>query len=75
MPADIVALNAGHVVFAGRSGDALLDSWIFAAPRGAVASVWRRGRQVVADGRHVARDAIEARYRTALARVLGEATT
>jgi cytosine/adenosine deaminase-related metal-dependent hydrolase len=49
----------------------LLDSWIFGAPAGAVASVWRAGRQVVRDGRHVAREAIEARYRKALNTVLG----
>ncbi|RZJ95797.1 MAG: formimidoylglutamate deiminase [Brevundimonas sp.] len=69
-PADIVALETGGSVFEGRSGDALLDSWIFGAPTGSVASVWRAGKQVVRDGRHVERAAIEARYRTALATVL-----
>lgn len=69
--ADIVSLDAGRAAFADRVGDAILDSWIFAAPTGSVASVWRAGRQVVKDGRHLARDAVEARYRQALAAVLG----
>ncbi|WP_293825166.1 formimidoylglutamate deiminase [uncultured Brevundimonas sp.] len=69
-PADIVALDVEGIAFAGRGGDAVLDSWIFGAPRGAVRSVWRAGREVVTAGRHVAREAIEARYRQALARIL-----
>jgi len=68
--ADIVSLDTTRIAFAGRSGDAVLDSWIFGADRGAVSSVWRRGRQVVAEGRHVARASIEQAYRRALAKVL-----
>ena len=68
--ADIVALNPDHLAFAERQGDAVLDTWIFAAPKDAVASVWRRGERVVVAGAHVGRPAIEARYRRALAKVL-----
>ena len=70
-PADIVGLDTSGIAFEGRSGDAVLDSWIFGADRDAIRSVWRRGEQVVVDGRHVARDAIESRYRKALTTVLG----
>lgn len=70
-PADIVVLDATRSAFADRRSDALLDSWIFAAPSGSVASVWRGGEQLVRDGRHIARDVVEARYRRALAKVLG----
>ena len=70
MPADIVSLDTRRIAFEGRRGDAVLDSWIFGGDRGAIDSVWRRGQQVVAEGRHVARDAIKARYRRALATVL-----
>ncbi|CAN5148413.1 formimidoylglutamate deiminase [soil metagenome] len=70
MPADIVALDERRIAFEGRRGDAILDSWIFGGDRGAIASVWRGGRQVVVEGRHVARAAVEARYRRALAMVL-----
>jgi len=70
--ADIVGLDTSGIAFEGRSGDAILDSWIFAADRSAIRSVWRRGEQVVVDGRHVAREAIESRYRKALKTVLGQ---
>jgi len=68
--ADFVTLDAAHPSLLGRSGDALLDGWIFAAGRAAVDGVWRRGAQVVAGGRHIARDAIRARYAATLARLV-----
>jgi formimidoylglutamate deiminase len=61
--ADIVSLDAQHVALAGRSGDALLDSWIFAAGRSLVDCVWAQGRKVVKDGRHHARETIARRFR------------
>jgi formiminoglutamate deiminase len=67
-PADIVALDAAHVSLAGRHGDGWLDGWIFAAPA-AVDTVWRRGRVVVQDGRHIERPAIERAYRAVLRRL------
>ncbi len=66
----MVSLDTHHPALAERGGDALLDGWIFAARGGAVESVWRRGRKVVSEGRHVARDAIAGRYRAALKRIL-----
>ncbi len=60
-PADLVALDGTHPSLAGKSGDAILDAWIFA--NGArVDSVWVRGRKVVTGGRHIAREAIAARF-------------
>lgn len=67
--ADIASFPAGHEAYAARSGDAWLDSRIFAG--GPVEHVWRRGVRVVEDGRHVAREPIAARYRAVLARLLG----
>jgi formimidoylglutamate deiminase len=64
--ADIVSLDAAHVALAGRSGDAVLDSWIFGAGRGLVDCVWARGRKVVEGGRHVARESIARRFRQTL---------
>jgi formiminoglutamate deiminase len=69
--ADIVTLNADHPALAGRGGDALLDGWIFAARGGAVDCVWRRGRKIVAGGRHAARDVLAVRYHLTLAAILG----
>jgi formiminoglutamate deiminase len=69
--ADLLELDANHPAMIARDGDALLDSWVFAARNGALRSVWRRGRQCVADGRHLQRDAITARFAQALRGVLG----
>lgn len=59
--ADIVALSKEHPSMIGRSGDTLLDSWIFAGAR-VVDCVWSAGRKVVAQGRHHDRDRIERAY-------------
>jgi formiminoglutamate deiminase len=64
--ADIVSLEAEHVALAGRSGDAILDSWIFGTSRSPVDCVWARGRNVVRGGRHHAGDAIARRFRQIL---------
>jgi len=48
----------------------LLDSFVFASGV-RIEHVWRAGRRVVADGSHVARAEIQARYRAALERLLG----
>lgn len=64
--ADIISLDAGNVALAGRSGDAILDSWIFGANRSLVDCVWARGRKVVRNGRHQDRAAIARRFRQKL---------
>ncbi|MBT9472135.1 MAG: formimidoylglutamate deiminase [Pseudomonadota bacterium] len=69
-PADIVSLSAGHSALIGREGDAILDSFVFAARRDVIDGVWRAGRKVVSNGRHHRRDEIAARYRQALEKVL-----
>jgi formimidoylglutamate deiminase len=68
--ADIVALDMDHPALVERQGDAILDAWIFAVGREAVAAVWRAGKQVVADGRHRNASPIAARYRATLRRLL-----
>ncbi len=66
--ADLVSLDANDPTFYGREADALLDSWIFAG--GKVDCVWRAGRAVVRQGRHIAGDEIAAHYRRAVESVL-----
>jgi formiminoglutamate deiminase len=68
-PADCVSLDAEHPAMLGRSGDTLLDAWIFAAGNGAVDSVWVHGLKQVASGRHIARGAVLARFRAATERM------
>jgi cytosine/adenosine deaminase-related metal-dependent hydrolase len=60
--ADLVALAADH------DGDRALDHVIFA--QGKVSDVWCRGTRRVEAGRHVAREAVAARYRAVLKKLL-----
>jgi formimidoylglutamate deiminase len=66
-PADFITLRADHP---GIAGDMLLDRWIFTRGTDAIDGVWRGGRQLVADGRHAARDALSARHAAAIRSLL-----
>jgi len=68
--ADLVSLKADDPFFAGRSGDTIIDSWIFGGGARLVDCVWRGGVKRVEGGRHIDRDAIDARYRAAMAKLL-----
>ncbi len=63
---DLVVLDTDHPTLTGRDGDLILDSLVFAGS-GAIDQVWSGGRRIVEGGRHVARDAIAAAYRKAVA--------
>ncbi|ESQ86866.1 hypothetical protein ABAC460_21860 [Asticcacaulis sp. AC460] len=65
-PADIVSLKADHAALAGKTGDEILDSLVFAAGGSLVDRVWRYGRLQVQDGRHIMRDRILPKYVRAL---------
>ncbi len=69
-PADVVALSADDVAFAGCTDEQFLDTLIFAGAGRHIDRVWRAGRRVVTNGRHRERASIEAQYRTALERLL-----
>jgi len=69
--ADLVELDAAHPALQARQDDAWLASWVFAARNGALRSVWRHGRQCVAEGRHLQREAITTAFAAALKGVLG----
>lgn len=56
--ADIVTLDPEHPALVGRSGDALLDGWIFAARTPPVDTVRVGGRLLVEGGLHVASEAV-----------------
>jgi formimidoylglutamate deiminase len=66
--ADLARYDDQAVDLAGLAGDRILDALVFAAGPGPEA-VWSAGRQIVAEGRHVARAQVEARYRAAVARL------
>ncbi|MAZ32427.1 MAG: formimidoylglutamate deiminase [Thalassospira sp.] len=61
--ADLMALDGTAVDLIGRTGDTILDTYIFAGDDRMVRDVWSAGRHVVTEGRHIAHDAIPSRYR------------
>ena len=64
--ADLMALDTSALALEGRQGDQMLDAWIFAAPEAAVRDLWSAGRRLVRDGRHHARETVEARFRAVM---------
>lgn len=68
--ADIISLDANHVSIAGRKGDNILDSWIFASPSSPIDCVWRAGVKQVEGGRHRQRESIATRYKAVLTKLL-----
>ena len=65
-PANIVSLEPEVL----GADDTVLDAWIFSPRQVRVDCVWRRGRRVVAGGRHIRREALQARYMSTLRRLL-----
>ncbi|KPB01820.1 formimidoylglutamate deiminase [Ahrensia marina] len=70
--ADMIALDNDSVHLAGKSGDTILDSYIFASDDHLVKEVWSAGRHVVTDGVHIKHEEITNRYKEIM-RQLGDA--
>ena len=70
--ADFVVLDDTHPALIGRKGDAVLDSWIFAAGDGIVRDVVACGRHVVSAGRHVRRDALLRGFTATMHRMMAQ---
>ncbi len=66
---DIAVLDADHPALIGRSGDSLLDSWIFSGGNACVKDVFVAGAHVVKDRHHVREEEIEAGFRAAVRRL------
>ncbi len=64
--ADLVALDHSHPALFGLRPDQLLDGLCFAAGSDVVTDCWSAGRHVVRGGRHIKREAVVARYRSAI---------
>ncbi|RVD23482.1 formimidoylglutamate deiminase [Mesorhizobium sp. M4B.F.Ca.ET.017.02.2.1] len=63
--ADFVSLDQNHPSLAGKTGDAILDAWIFANGT-KVDCVWVHGKKQVSGGRHIGREAIAERFRAVM---------
>ena len=70
--ADMMALDADTVDLTGRTGDTILDCYIFAGDDRMVGDVWSAGRHMVTGGKHVKREAIVSAYARTM-KELGEA--
>ena len=68
--ADLVAIDRNHPALFGLPDGQILDGLCFAADDRSVTDVWAAGRHMVQGGRHIARDAIVAHYRTAISDLL-----
>jgi len=64
--ADLVAIDSQDTALMALPRHQLLDGLAFAATDRVVTDLWSAGRHAVRDGRHIARDAIETRYRSAM---------
>ncbi|MCK6454880.1 MAG: formimidoylglutamate deiminase [Alphaproteobacteria bacterium] len=67
--ADLVVLDPDQPLLAGREGDRLVDSWIFAGNAPAVRDVMVGGQWVVRDGRHHDAERIARDYRQVVKRL------
>lgn len=67
--ADLVVLDGDHPQLTGRTGDALLDSLVFAGNANPIMDVMVGGRWAVRAGHHSGEDEIAARFRRAIAQL------
>lgn len=67
--ADLLALDTGDLRLEGLAGDQLLDAFLFAGRDGLVTDLWSAGRHIVRDSRHIAREAVETRFRATMRRL------
>ncbi len=68
--ADFAVLDTDHAALAGRSGDDVLDSWLFAGEDTPVRDVYVGGRLVVEQGRHPRQEEIADAYRRVATRLV-----
>lgn len=66
-PADFVELDLASDRLAGRSGDNVIDSWIFSGDGRQLRSAYVSGKQVVSDGAALARPSISRAFRQTMA--------
>jgi len=70
--ADLLVLDAENPILLGRTGDRLIDAFIFAGNVNPVRDVMVGGRWVVEQGRHEAEESVRARFRTVMDELTAE---
>jgi formimidoylglutamate deiminase len=66
---DLLALDGEALDLAGKTGDEVLDSFVFAGDDRMICDVWSAGRHLVKGGRHIRREDIVGRYRTTMTKL------
>jgi formimidoylglutamate deiminase len=69
--ADLVVLDTEHPSLVGRTGDGVLDAWLFSGNSTPVRHVMVSGVWVVRDGRHRAQEVIGTAFTRAMRRLAG----
>lgn len=64
--ADFIVLDTDHPLLYGRSGDELLDSWIFSGNQNTVCDVYVGGKHIIKNGHHAQEAAIAHRFKSTL---------
>lgn len=67
--ADFVVLDTDHPLLYERSGDELLDSWIFSGNNNTVRDVYVGGKHIIKDGQHEQQSEIAERFKSTLKRL------
>ena len=67
---DQIQLDETRIELVNRTGDNMIDAWIFASARPLISEVTVDGRRVVEGGRHVIRDAAERQFAKIMARLV-----
>ncbi len=70
--ADLVSLQVAHPALYAATDVDVVDRWLFASNRSAIDGVWVSGVQRVSDGRHLQREAIEARFAASMKPLLAD---
>jgi formimidoylglutamate deiminase len=68
-PADLVVLDTEHPTLVGRSGDAILDAWLFSGNSTPVRDVMVGGQWVIRDGVHRAQHSVGADFARTMRRL------
>ena len=70
--ADFIVLDTDHPLLCERSGDDIIDSWVFSGNENTVRDVYIGGKQVIANGRHKHETAIQNGFRSTLRQLRGQ---
>jgi formimidoylglutamate deiminase len=62
-PCDLVVLDERHPLVTGLDAEQILDAWVFHFGKDLVREVWKAGKRLVVDGRHVLQEELDQELR------------